>query len=88
VVDGRSEAAASVGLRQPAACGVLRLELSDKILENVSASGRTLPSTSNITKLLHGTTVVYTHVLNTNTWMLRPIARSVDDMVCQILPAV
>ena len=67
---------------------VLRLELSDKTLENVSACGGNLPSPPYISKLLHGTTVVYTHILNTKTWMLRPIVRSELDMVTQILPAV
>ena len=67
---------------------VLRLYLSDKIVENVSASGGILPSPSNISKLLHSTTVIYTHVLNTNTWMLSPIVRSEVDMVSQILPVV
>ena len=67
---------------------VLRLYLSDKIVENVSASGGILPSPSSISKQLHSTAVIYTHVLNTNTWVLSPIIRSEVDMVSQILPVV
>ena len=67
---------------------VLRLVLSPDILENVSPSNGDLPSPSNVSKLLHCKAVVYTHVLNTTTWMLRPIIRSEDDMIVQILPAV
>jgi hypothetical protein len=67
---------------------VLRLVLSTDILENVSPSNGTLPSPSNVSKLLHCKAVVYTHVLNTTTWILRPIIRSEDDMIVQILPAV
>ena len=67
---------------------VLRLALCDKTLENVSAGGGILPSPPHISTLLHGTTVVYTHVLNTSTWMLRRIDRSEDDMVSRVLPAV
>ena len=67
---------------------VLRLVLSSDILENVSPSNGALPSPSNVPKLLHCKAVVYTHVLNTTTWMLRRIVRSEDDMIVQILPAV
>ena len=67
---------------------VLRLVLSSDILENVSPSNGNLPSPAYVSKLLHCKAVVYTHVLNTTTWILRPIIRSEDDMIVQILPAV
>jgi hypothetical protein len=70
--------------------GVLRLEVSRETLdsENVSPSNGVLPSLSNVSKLLHCKAVVYTHVLDTNTWNLRRIVRSEEDMVLQVLPNV
>ncbi len=67
---------------------VLRLELCDRTLENVSAGGGVLPSPPHVSTLLHGTTLVYNHVLNTSTWVFRHINRSKDDMVSRVLSAV
>jgi hypothetical protein len=63
------------------------LELCDKTLENVSAGGGILSNPLHVSTLLHGTTVVYTH-LNTSTWVLQRVNRSEDDMVSRVLPAV